>query len=148
MRPSASDHQNAGWPQGIWAAVPTPFLADQSLDLDGIARNVRHFRDALGLAGIFCNGLMGERVRLSLDSPIAPLAIRPPKGLKVAPAYFKKFASGGLAIEWLERGGPTVIKPSHWGYGTRTIHFQYYRCHRLGPQLRCSCSLVSHYQAP
>ncbi len=56
----------ASWPQGIWAAVPTPFLADQSLDLSGIAQNVRHYRDALGLAGIFCNGLMGEGWSLSL----------------------------------------------------------------------------------
>jgi 4-hydroxy-tetrahydrodipicolinate synthase len=55
------------WPQGIWAAVPTPFLPDHGLDLDGIAQNVRHFRDALGLAGIFCNGLMGEGWSLTLD---------------------------------------------------------------------------------
>jgi 4-hydroxy-tetrahydrodipicolinate synthase len=56
----------AGWPRGLWAAVPTPFLPDQSLDLEGIAHNVRHYRDVLGLAGIFCNGLMGEGWSLSL----------------------------------------------------------------------------------
>jgi 4-hydroxy-tetrahydrodipicolinate synthase len=61
-----NDGGNAHWPQGIWAAVPTPFLPDQSLDLAGIAQNVRHFRDALGLTGIFCNGLMGEGWSLSL----------------------------------------------------------------------------------
>ena len=54
------------WPRGIWAAVPTPFLPDQSLDIGGIAQNVHHYRDALGLAGIFCNGLMGEGWSLSL----------------------------------------------------------------------------------
>ena len=52
MAPAAGDHPDANWPQGIWAAVPTPFLADESLDLEGIAHNVRHFRDGLGLAGI------------------------------------------------------------------------------------------------
>ena len=54
------------WPQGIWAAVPTPFRADQSLDLAGIERNVCYFRERLGLAGIFCNGLMGEVWSLSV----------------------------------------------------------------------------------
>ena len=58
------DHQQEDWLQGIWAAVPTPFLADQTLDLDGIAGNVTRFR-ALGLAGLFCNGLMGEGWSLS-----------------------------------------------------------------------------------
>jgi 4-hydroxy-tetrahydrodipicolinate synthase len=65
MAQASSNDQNDSWPQGIWAAVPTPFLADQSLDLDGIAQNVRYFRDGLGLAGIFCNGLMGEIWSLS-----------------------------------------------------------------------------------
>lgn len=53
------------WPRGIWAAIPTPFRDDQSLDVDGMRRNVARFR-ALGLAGIFCNGLMGEGWSLSL----------------------------------------------------------------------------------
>jgi 4-hydroxy-tetrahydrodipicolinate synthase len=63
----SSREQSNSWLQGIWAAVPTPFLADQSLDFGGIAQNVRHFRDALGLAGIFCNGLMGEVWSLSTN---------------------------------------------------------------------------------
>jgi 4-hydroxy-tetrahydrodipicolinate synthase len=61
-----NDGGKVSWPQGLWAAVPTPFLPDQNLDLAGIAQNVRHFRDALGLTGIFCNGLMGEGWSLSL----------------------------------------------------------------------------------
>jgi 4-hydroxy-tetrahydrodipicolinate synthase len=66
MAQAAGSCATLSWPAGIWAAVPTPFLADQSLDLAGIAHNVRHFRDALGLAGIFCNGLMGEGWLLSV----------------------------------------------------------------------------------
>jgi two-component sensor histidine kinase len=31
-------------------------------------------------------------------------------------------SSDELAIAWLERGGPLVVKPSQFGYGTRTIH--------------------------
>ena len=52
---------------GIWAAVPTPFRPDGSLDPAGAASNVRHYRDALGLTGVFCNGLIGEGWSLSLD---------------------------------------------------------------------------------
>jgi hypothetical protein len=33
---------------GFVPATATPFLADQSIDLAGIAQNVRQFRDALG----------------------------------------------------------------------------------------------------
>lgn len=65
MDMSQSDHVSATWPEGIWAAVPTPFRHDEMIDFAGIARNVTHFRDALGLAGVFCNGLMGEGWSLS-----------------------------------------------------------------------------------
>ncbi len=58
---------------GIWAALPTPFLADgAALDHAGIAANARHCR-ALGLAGVFCHGLMGEGAALALDERRAAL---------------------------------------------------------------------------
>jgi 4-hydroxy-tetrahydrodipicolinate synthase len=60
MDRSQNTPRSLNWPAGIWAAVPTPFHADETIDLAGIARNVGHFRDTLGLAGVFCNGLMGE----------------------------------------------------------------------------------------
>jgi len=60
MEQAIGERTRLQWPQGIWAAVPTPFRADQRLDVAGIERNVRYFRGPLGLAGIFCNGLMGE----------------------------------------------------------------------------------------
>jgi 4-hydroxy-tetrahydrodipicolinate synthase len=65
MGHAAGQRQEESWPQGLWSAVPTPFRADQSLDLEGMAHNVRHFRDVLRLAGVFCNGLMGEGWSLS-----------------------------------------------------------------------------------
>ena len=65
MDRSQSDHPSVRWPEGIWAAVPTPFCPDETIDFPGITRNVTHFRDALGLAGVFCNGLMGEGWSLS-----------------------------------------------------------------------------------
>lgn len=64
--PATIPEQRESWPQGIWAAVPTPFRDDESLDLAGIRQNVARFR-ALRLAGIFCNGLMGEGWSVTLD---------------------------------------------------------------------------------
>lgn len=59
--------------QGIWAAIATPFQADGSLDLDGIAANARHYREALFLDGVFCHGIMGEGWSLTLDERMAAL---------------------------------------------------------------------------
>jgi len=59
--------------EGIWAAVPTPFLADCTLDLAGIRSNARRFVDDLGLAGIYCNGLMGEGWALDVSERQAAL---------------------------------------------------------------------------
>jgi 4-hydroxy-tetrahydrodipicolinate synthase len=67
MEEARGERRTEHWPDGIWAAVPTPFCADQSIDVAGISYNVAHFRDALGLAGIFCNGLMGEGWSLSAN---------------------------------------------------------------------------------
>ena len=50
----------------IWAAIHTPFLATGELDLAGLRRNVGSYR-ALGLDGVFCNGLMGEVWSLTAD---------------------------------------------------------------------------------
>lgn len=52
---------------GIWTAVHTPFREDGSLDEDGIARNIAHYADALGLAGVFFNGLFGEHWALTFE---------------------------------------------------------------------------------
>jgi 4-hydroxy-tetrahydrodipicolinate synthase len=46
--------------RGVWAAIATPFTPDGGLDEAGLRHNMRHFTDALGVAGIFCAGTMGE----------------------------------------------------------------------------------------
>ncbi len=46
--------------RGVWAAITTPFTADDRLDEAGLRRNMRHFTDQLGVDGIFCTGTMGE----------------------------------------------------------------------------------------
>ena len=43
----------------IWTAIHTPFHADGSIDEDGLRANVEAYV-ARGIAGVFCNGLMGE----------------------------------------------------------------------------------------
>lgn len=62
---SFGQRERQPWPVGIWAAAPTPFCDDHTLDLAGIRHNVARFQQ-LGLEGIFCNGLMGEGWSLSL----------------------------------------------------------------------------------
>jgi 4-hydroxy-tetrahydrodipicolinate synthase len=62
-----------GFLDGIWAAVATPFRANGDLDLRGIERNAHIYGQALGLNGIFCNGLMGEGWALSLNERKATL---------------------------------------------------------------------------
>ncbi|MDE2333464.1 MAG: dihydrodipicolinate synthase family protein, partial [Rhodospirillales bacterium] len=53
--------------RGIWAAALTPFRADLSLDEDGFAANLRHWRDALGIDGVFVGGKQGEFFSMSVE---------------------------------------------------------------------------------
>ena len=46
--------------KGCWAAIPTPFHPDGSLDEAGLRQNMRHYTDNLKIDGIFCTGVMGE----------------------------------------------------------------------------------------
>lgn len=53
--------------RGIWAAALTPFDDDLSLDEAGLRRNIRHWIDDLGIAGLFIAGKQGEFWSMSLD---------------------------------------------------------------------------------
>lgn len=53
--------------QGVWAAIPTPFLPDGALDLDGATANAGRYAADFGLDGVFCNGIMGEGWALTVD---------------------------------------------------------------------------------
>jgi 4-hydroxy-tetrahydrodipicolinate synthase len=46
--------------RGVWAAIATPFTADDRIDEAGLRRNMQHLTDALAIDGIFCTGTMGE----------------------------------------------------------------------------------------
>lgn len=52
--------------RGIWAATPTPFRPDLSLDTGGFAQNLRHWIDALMVDGFFVGGKQGEFFSMSV----------------------------------------------------------------------------------
>jgi 4-hydroxy-tetrahydrodipicolinate synthase len=46
--------------RGVWAAIATPFTADDQIDEAGLRHNMRHMTETLAIDGIFCTGTMGE----------------------------------------------------------------------------------------
>jgi len=53
--------------KGIWAAALTPFTSDLRLDEPGFERNIRHWIDDLGIAGLFVGGKQGEFFSMSVE---------------------------------------------------------------------------------
>src|SRR5450432_1286220 len=51
---------------GIWAATPTPFLPDLSLNVGGFEKNLRHWIDELLVDGFFVGGKQGEFFSMSV----------------------------------------------------------------------------------
>lgn len=54
----------------IWTAIHTPFHEDGTIDFIGIRQNVEQYI-RLGIEGLFCNGLFGERWAVDADERIA-----------------------------------------------------------------------------
>ena len=46
--------------RGVWAAIATPFTAEDEIDEAGLRRNMRYLTGALAIDGVFCTGTMGE----------------------------------------------------------------------------------------
>lgn len=53
--------------RGIWAAALNPMREDFTLDEAGLRVNIAHWRDDLGIDGVFIAGKQGEYFSLSLD---------------------------------------------------------------------------------
>lgn len=53
--------------KGIWAAALTPFAEDLQIDEGGLAHNIGHWAEDLGIAGLFIGGKQGEFFSLSVD---------------------------------------------------------------------------------
>ena len=52
--------------RGVWAAAPTPFKDDLSLDEAGLRRNLRHWIAGLEIGGLFIGGKQGEFFSMSV----------------------------------------------------------------------------------
>ena len=52
--------------RGVWAATPTPFNDDFSLDEAGLRKNLRHWIGALEIDGLFISGKQGEFFSMSV----------------------------------------------------------------------------------
>ncbi|MCC6195771.1 MAG: dihydrodipicolinate synthase family protein [Burkholderiales bacterium] len=52
--------------RGVWAATPTPFNEDLSLDEAGFRRNLRHWIGELDVGGLFICGKQGEFFSMSV----------------------------------------------------------------------------------
>jgi len=53
--------------RGIWAAALNPMRPDFSIDEEGLRRNIRHWVDDLGIAGLFIAGKQGEFFSMSIE---------------------------------------------------------------------------------
>lgn len=53
--------------KGVWAAAMNPFREDFSFDEEGLRRNIRHWVDDLGIAGLFIAGKQGEFFSMSME---------------------------------------------------------------------------------
>ncbi|MCG8694893.1 MAG: dihydrodipicolinate synthase family protein, partial [Minwuiales bacterium] len=53
--------------RGIWAAALNPMREDFSIDEEGLRRNIRHWTDDLGIAGLFIAGKQGEFFSMSVE---------------------------------------------------------------------------------
>lgn len=53
--------------RGIWAAALNPMRDDFSIDEEGLRRNIRHWTDELGIAGLFIAGKQGEFFSMSVE---------------------------------------------------------------------------------
>jgi 4-hydroxy-tetrahydrodipicolinate synthase len=62
MKYRKSEAKDASFEQfrGVWAAIATPFTADDQIDEAGLRHNMRHMTETLAIDGIFCTGTMGE----------------------------------------------------------------------------------------
>jgi 4-hydroxy-tetrahydrodipicolinate synthase len=52
--------------RGVWAATTTPFDADLKFDEAGFERNIGHWVEQLGIAGLFVTGKQGEFFSMSV----------------------------------------------------------------------------------
>lgn len=92
--------------RGIWAATPTPFLPDLSLDTAGFANNLRHWIDELLIDGFFVGGKQGEFFSMSVAErqALAETAVR---------ACNAQPRAAGVMISCSDQNMDTVLALAH-----------------------------------
>lgn len=116
---------------GVWPILATPFHADESLDLDSLARMVG-FMAALGVDGVTVLGVLGESNRL-LDAErdqvvAAAVAAAGPLPVVVGASHAGTRASVGLARAAARLGAAAVmVAPTAEAVPDEARIFEYYR---------------------
>jgi 4-hydroxy-tetrahydrodipicolinate synthase len=89
--------------KGIWAATPTPFLPDLSLNVGGFEKNLRHWIDSLLVDGFFVGGKQGEFFSMSVAERrlLAETAVRSCNG---------KGRAAGAMISCSDQNMDTVLE--------------------------------------
>jgi 4-hydroxy-tetrahydrodipicolinate synthase len=92
--------------KGIWAATPTPFLPDLTLNVAGFEKNMRHWIDALLVDGFFIGGKQGEFFSMSVAERklLAETAVQACNG---------RGRSAGAMISCSDQNMDTVLELAH-----------------------------------
>ena len=142
--------------RGIWAATPTPFQADFSLDLTGFASNLRFWRDALLVSGFFVGGKQGEYFSMSVAErkALAAAAVEAshggprPAGVMISCSDQNMDTVMELGRHAAAHGADYVVVHSpvlHFAHDVDTLVYEYYRY--LAEHLPIALVMWSHPDA-
>ncbi|HWS70196.1 MAG TPA: dihydrodipicolinate synthase family protein [Steroidobacteraceae bacterium] len=89
--------------QGIWAAVPTPFMPSFAIDEAGLRKNLHHWFVDLAIAGLFVCGKQGEFFSMSVAER--------KRVCDIAVAAAREYRpSGGIMMSCSDQNLDTVIE--------------------------------------
>ena len=139
--------------KGIWAAVPTVFSADLTLDLPAFARNVRHWVEELHIDGLFVGGKQGEYFSMSLgerkqlfEVAVATAAtLSRPAGIMLSCSDQNLEVVLDLATHAQAIGADYIVVHSPvlpFGSGVDTTVHEYYRY--IGERLNIAIAMWNH----
>ncbi len=141
---------------GVWAAVPTPFAADLTMDEAGFAKNFVHWFDTLLVDGIFVGGKQGEFFALSVTERkrLFELAVRGLKDIRRRGNVILSCSDQNLdtvlelarhaellGAEYIVVHAPTL----HFGHDIDSTVYEYYR--HISAQSNIAIAMWSHPDA-
>jgi 4-hydroxy-tetrahydrodipicolinate synthase len=142
--------------RGIWAATPTPFLPDLSLDTGGFAKNLWHWIDELLVDGFFVGGKQGEYFSMSVaerkllaETAVRTCSARPSTaGVMISCSDQNLDTVLELAHHAVSVGADYVVVHSpvlHFATDVDQLVYEYYRC--LADALPIGLVMWSHPDA-